>query len=552
MQRFLHKIDQRRIHENAKIFIEELKKMEVDLVPMHVLKYELWLECKQTCPYSGNEIPLEMLFTEYVQIVYIHPWSRSLNDKRYNKTLCFSSFAAKLDNRTPYEYFSTEDPHVWEAVKVRAAKLFSNTQHFPSSYKKFKRFIKKYNSRDIIKKQFNDGHQLSRNVGEFLGLIAEDVKMMPGNITSQLIDEYLLMTIFPNQKCENDYRENVLKAYVNAVCTAEHVNFLAARNKYVRQQVKRNIKPAHAQYLEQLRIKMGGLLVKHKKKINVVSKRTLFHKVNDVKSTSEGLSIRGLLHKDSLFGKRTSPDSLTAMHIRRPLKLIKSMAQVEKIVDPVIRDLVSKQLKTKAGEGRFISSDLLVGENVHGFPKAKINLPNKKGDTVPVFRVRMRESFSNPIQLKKEKNRYAVPRNNHHIMIYVDEAGTYREEVVSFWEVVQRYRKKQAIYRELGPEEGELITHLHINDTFLLGLEKVEENLSYYPKDILRKHLYRVQKLSTKYYEFRLANKQLSTSFEAPEYIRINNFGNKKTGWKTHNPVKVEVNIIGNIRLMKN
>ena len=80
----------------------------------------------------------------------------------------------------------------------------------------------------------------------------------------------------------------------------------------------------------------------------------------------------------------------------------------------------------------------------------------------------------------------------------------------------------------------------------------MEENLSYYPKDILRKHLYRVQKLSTKYYEFRLANKQLSTSFEAPEYIRINNFGNKKTGWKTHNPVKVEVNIIGNIRLMKN
>ena len=213
---------------------------------------------------------------------------------------------------------------------------------------------------------------------------------------------------------------------------------------------------------------------------------------------------------------------------------------------------MSKQLKTKAGEGRFISSDFLVGENVHGFPKAKINLPNKKGDTVPVFRVRMRESFSNLIQLKKEKNCYAVPRNNHHIMIYVDEAGTCREEVVSFWEVVQRYRKKQSIYRELGPEEGELITHLHINDTFLLGLEKVEENLSYYPKDILRKHLYRVQKLSTKYYEFRLANKQLTTSFEAPEYIRINNFGNKKTGWKTHNPVKVEVNIIGNIRLMKN
>ena len=87
---------------------------------------------------------------------------------------------------------------------------------------------------------------------------------------------------------------------------------------------------------------------------------------------------------------------------------------------------------------------------------------------------------------------------------------------------------------------------------FLLGMDDLEDNLSYYPESVLRKHLYRIQKLSTKYYEFRLANKYVTPSMEAPEYIRINNFGDRKTGWKTYNPVKVEIDLIGKIHLMNN
>ena len=86
----------------------------------------------------------------------------------------------------------------------------------------------------------------------------------------------------------------------------------------------------------------------------------------------------------------------------------------------------------------------------------------------------------------------------------------------------------------------------------MVGHECFEHNLSYYPESVLRKHLYRIQKLSTKYYEFRLANKYVTPSMEAPEYIRINNFGDRKTDWKTYNPVKVEIDLIGKIHLMNN
>ena len=97
MQRYLYRIDQRRVAENKVLFIEKLKQLEVDLIGVNLLKYELWEECKQTCPFSGNQIPLEMLFTDYVQVVYIHPWSRALNDKIENKDVVFFYFGNEAE-----------------------------------------------------------------------------------------------------------------------------------------------------------------------------------------------------------------------------------------------------------------------------------------------------------------------------------------------------------------------------------------------------------------------------------------------------------------------
>ena len=198
-----------------------------------------------------------------------------------------------------------------------------------------------------------------------------------------------------------------------------------------------------------------------------------------------------------------------------------------------------------------LPAGLFEEEGNNGFSKAKIFLPNHKGgDNVPIYKVRMREGFSNSIQLKKNQNRHAIPRNNHHIMIAIDEEGEYKEEVITFWDIIQRYRKQQPIYRGLAHGEGEVLTYMHINDLYVLGIDKLEENLHLIPKHIISKHLYRVQKLSSKYYEFRLANKFITPSYEYSEYIRINNFGYKKTGWLIHNPVKVKISLTGDISLM--
>ena len=99
----------------------------------------------------------------------------------------------------------------------------------------------------------------------------------------------------------------------------------------------------------------------------------------------------------------------------------------------------------------------------------QIFLPNKKGNPVPIKKVRIKESIGNATQLKSNINQFVNPRNNHHVLIYKDYDGKLQEKVVAFWTVVERKLQGADIYQL--PEDGEkIITTLEINDMFLLGL----------------------------------------------------------------------------------
>ena len=129
----------------------------------------------------------------------------------------------------------------------------------------------------------------------------------------------------------------------------------------------------------------------------------------------------------------------------------------------------------------------------------------------------------------------------------MDKEHNFQEEVVSFWSVTKRKKDGGRVVQLSNPESDTLLNTLRINDMFLMGTNDLEQDLNLELRSYLKSHLYRVQKLSSKFYEFRLAQKRASIIKDAPEYIRSNNFGESKTGWLTYNPVKVEVNIVGQI-----
>ena len=553
-QRQLLRLDTNRRARLKEKYVKLLGERAENIIPLNLIKFELWEECKNTCPYTGAHIPLNELFTDAVQVVYIHPWYHSMNDSHWNKTLCVKSFSNNILDSSPYDYFQNHEPEKWELVIKRAARLFSNTKDFPSSYRKFKRFIKKHNFRNPLVQQMHDSNVLSREVKEFLSKVAPQVSIAPGQASIHFIEKWRLGQIVASENIkisqENDFRYSAILAYVNANRSEEYLKILSNENKYISSQKKIVFPNPYKGFRDDIEYYIHSILVSHKKVKNIVSSRMQKSKKGDQHFNNFCVSVRGSLHKESVFGKRITPqDQLEAFHLRKPLNAITTLKQVDKIVDSNVRLAVMEAVARSGGfQGERIPGIAFFGSDHQGFTTPKVFLPNKKGDPVPVKKVRIRESLTGVVQLKEGINQYVNLRNNHHVLVYLNQEQEYCEEVVSFWEVIRRNRFNEPLY-QLPVEGSQFITSMKINDLYLLGLEEKNLRLEEESKSFLAKHLYRIQKLSSKFYEFRRVYDKNLKETESENYIRINNFGNRKTGWHTFNPIKVKINTIGTLEL---
>ena len=243
-------------------------------------------------------------------------------------------------------------------------------------------------------------------------------------------------------------------------------------------------------------------------------------------------------------GKRTF-NGEEAFHVRKPIESLETAKQIAKVVDESIRFLILKRVNELGG---FVKDKVpantffIVDEN--GVKQPQIFLPNQNGAPVPILKVRVKENIGGAEKLKTNVNQWVNPRNNHHVLIYKDEKGNLKEEVVTFWTVVERKRTGQSVY-QLPIDGKEMVTTLHINDMFLLGLSEDEINWENPDYEVLKEHLYRVQKTSKKEksfeFNFRLA---IASSLDNKQQeISIQSF--KK--WIELNPLRVKLSVSGKI-----
>jgi len=73
-----------------------------------------------------------------------------------------------------------------------------------------------------------------------------------------------------------------------------------------------------------------------------------------------------------------------ALHIRKPLQQIKTISQVDKIVDPVIKKIVQKAVLKHFDGKQQISPEAFFRFGKDGSLYPKLFLPNAKGDPVPI------------------------------------------------------------------------------------------------------------------------------------------------------------------------
>ena len=537
--------EQKRLErENDRVkarLLEERQRVTHD----NILLYKLWEECKHTCPYTGKPISVTQLFSGEVQIEHIHPWSRSLNDSFSNKTLCYADENRKKGNKTPFEFYGSDEAN-WSAIKERALKLFSDTKEYPNAYQKFKRFVQQKFDDDFSTRQLNDTRYISKEAKNYLSKICNKVTVSPGQVTSNLRHKWGLNQILndDNEKTREDHRHHAIDALVMACTKVSYVQELSKWNRYNRGYDVKDFPMPWLSFWKDAEKAVNQILVSHKKVSNDITVRTHTTEKNGKKHTNLGVAARGQLHKETVYGKRTF-NGEEAFHVRKPIESLETAKQIAKVVDESIRLLILKRVNELGG---FVKDKVpantffIVDEN--GVKQPQIFLPNQNGAPVPILKVRVKENIGGAVKLKTNVNQWVNPRNNHHVLIYKDEKGNLKEEVVTFWTVVERKRTGQSVY-QLPIDGKEMVTTLHINDMFLLGLSEDEINWENPDYKVLKEHLYRVQKFTSGDYYFR---KALTSSIQNPEEKQqINSFGFGKNGWSTHNPIKVKISVSGKI-----
>jgi CRISPR-associated endonuclease Csn1 len=534
--------------ENDRVKVE-LNNLGKHISHDNLLLYKLWEECKHTCPYTGKSISVTQLFSGEVQIEHIHPWSKSLNDSFMNKTLCFADENRAKGDKTPFEFYSLQGENKWHEVKERALKLFSDTAQYPNSYQKFKRFVQQKFDDDFASKNLNDTRYISKEAKNYMSKICENVSVSPGQMTANLRQKWGLNAVLNPEdktKTREDHRHHSIDALVMACGTVKHLQKLSEWNRYDRKPENKNFPLPWDGFVKDAEVAVDKILVSHKKLNNIITIRTHKTEKNGQVYKNVGVAARGQLHKETVFGKRNF-NGEEAYHVRKPIESLTTEKQIDKVVDESTRLLILKRVQELGG---FIKDKIppntffVVDEN--GINQPQLFLPNKNGSPVPIRKVRMKENIGGAERLKEDINQYVNPRNNHHVLIYKDEKGSLKEDVVTFWTVVERKRQKQEVF-QIPADGTSIVTTLQINDMFLLGLKEEEIKWDYPDYEVLKEHLYRVQKLSSKFYEFRLSKEASIQNNFQPYYIRIQSFGDGKTGWRNHNPIKVKISVSGKI-----
>lgn len=540
--------DQKRLERENDRVKDRLKEYNIKATHDNVLKFKLWEESKETCPYTGLTIPINELFTNKWQIEHIHPWSRSLNDSFSNKALCEAKENNLKGNKTPFEFYGNDEAN-WSAIKERALKLFSDTKEYPNAYQKFKRFVQQKFDDDFSSRQLNDTRYISKEAKNYLSKICKNVMVSPGQATSNLRQKWGMNNILndENEKTREDHRHHAVDALVMACTKVSYVQELAKWNRYNRNSELKNFLLPWETFRKDAEVAVEKILISHKKVSNDITIRTHTTEKNGVKYRNIGVAARGQLHKETVFGKRNF-NGEEAFHVRKPIESLETAKQIDKVVDETTRLLILKRVNELGG---FVKDKVpantffVVDEN--GIKQPQIFLPNKNGAPVPVLKVRVKEIIGRAEKLKENINQWVNPRNNHHVLIYKDEKENLKEDVVTFWTVVERMRTGQSAY-QLPIDGKEIVTTLHINDMFLLGLKEEEINWEKPDYEVLNEHLYRVQKLSSKFYEFRQSSQASIQNNFQPFYRRITGYGEGIGGWLTHNPIKVKISVSGKIQ----
>jgi CRISPR-associated endonuclease Csn1 len=504
------------------------------------IKYRLWMECGRISPYSGKVISLSKLFSPEIQIEHILPYSQTMNNEFGNLCLCEVEINMKKGDRLPAEYFES----IGQLDKFK-----SNVARLQNEGKR-RRFLSKEIPEDFLNSQLVNtsyaGRELAWRLSTVFPPIEKGEKESPriqvvnGYATSDLRRLWALNSILSkgdiDTKNRGDHRHHAIDAITIACTTPKIMHTLSSSSKFNTRGLLTNdeIKEPWKRFLDDSAESIKSIIISYRNQKRLVGTKPNKIKSKDKEKYPKGYmirnakTIRGALHEETLYGSIQQNEEQRFV-TRWPISKFTEEKQLDKIVDPKVREILKKRVKKYSSlKKAFEPND-----------KDPILMYSKKGVQVPIRHVRV----INPGEHLEEVRPgvFVEPGNNYTIAIYQDPETKKRSfETISFYSAVQRSLQNEPIVKETF--DGRPLLYALKQRDIVVRYDEGPDEIDWSDMEYLRKRLFRVRKFDVKgivYLDYLYASKLNDKEDRNTLFFQLSP--------NTLNCVHIELDALGNI-----
>ncbi len=410
------------------------------------LKMRLWEELDpldRCCPFTGETISVQRLFSEEVEIEHLIPFSNSWDDSAANKVVAMR-FANRAKGRnTPFDAFGGNPTidgrrYDWNAIARRAENLPGNKRwrFAPDAMQRFEK------QGGFLARQLNETGWFARLAKDYVEGLTGPYKVWvaPGRLTEIIRAKWGLNSLLPDhnftdRKNRADHRHHAIDALVVGLTDRSLLQAMASAYDWNRGRIK------VPEPWEGLRDDLGGGL----------RSMTVSHRPDHAAS--------GKLHKATAFGLVKNPDREDGNLICRKTLTELTRPEIGRIRDVRLREMVDAHVRAVAARGGNLKEALSSFDAAH-----RNNRHVKEG----VRRVRVLRSERPAYLVNVEDNRgqaykFYSAGENAFVDIFEEPDRAWRGEATTMFDANQpghrpRWRDRNDVAFLMRVRKGDLMT----------------------------------------------------------------------------------------------
>ncbi len=311
------------------------------------------------CPFTGEKISIQRLFSEEIEIEHLIPFSTSWDDSAANKVVAMRYANRVKGQNTPFDAFGRSptigDRHYdWEAIAQRAANLPKNKswRFSPDAMDRFG------DENDFLNRQLNETGWFARLAKDYMeGLTGPyNVWVVPGRLTEIIRFKWGLNSLLPdhnftNRKNRADHRHHAIDALVAGLTDRSLLQAIAGAYDDERDRI------SVPEPWETLRKELGRAL----------DAMTVSHRPDHAAS--------GKLHEATAYGTVKHPDREGANLVYRKNLTVLTKPEIGRIRDVRLRNMVEAHVAAESAKGKNLKEALESFNTAHeGDPHVKEGL----------------------------------------------------------------------------------------------------------------------------------------------------------------------------------